>query len=176
MSSKNEWLDPLYLESFLSEDEKAIRDSTKKFSEEFLLPRVIKDNRDHFFDRNLYKEFGRMGLLGATIKGYGSPNVNKVSYGLIASEIESVDSSYRSSISVQSSLVCDPIFNFGSENQRDTYLPDLIKGNLIGCFALTESEAGSDPSSMKTSFKEESNHYVINGKIGLPMRQSQIFF
>ena len=163
MNSNKEWQDPLYLDTFLSEDEKNIRDNTKKFSEEYLQQSVIKHNREHFFDKELYKIFGKMGLLGPTVKGFGSAEINKVSYGLIASEIESVDSSYRSSISVQSSLVCHPIFEFGSDNQKKEYLPDLIKGNLIGCFGLTESEAGSDPSSMKTNFIEKNDHYLING-------------
>ena len=163
MNSDKSWLDPLYLDSFLSIEEKLIRENTKKFAKEYLVPKVIKDNRNNFFDRDLYIEFGKMGLLGSTTKGYGSPEINKVSYGLITSEIESVDSSYRSSISVQSSLVCYPIESFGSEEQKKKYLPDLIKGNLIGCFGLTESEAGSDPSSMKTKFVEKSDHYLING-------------
>ena len=104
-----------------------------------------------------------MGFLGSTIEGYGSSNASKVAYGLIAAEFESVDSSYRSAISVQSSLVIHPINCFGSKEQKNKYLPDLIKGNLVGCFGLTESEAGSDPSSMKTNFKEENNCFVLNG-------------
>jgi len=163
MSLSNQWLDPLYLDSFLSEEEKEIRDNAKKFSIKTLLPIVVKNNREHFFDKEMFKEFGKMGLLGSTIKGYGSPEINEVSYGLISSEIESVDSSYRSSISVQSSLVCHPIESFGSSQQKNDYLPDLIKGNLVGCFGLTESEAGSDPSSMKTNFIEKDDHYLING-------------
>ena len=163
MNSQNNWLDPLNLDSFLSESEIAIKENTKKFSNDYLLPHVVKNNINHYFDKEIYKEFGKMGLLGSTIKGYGSPEINKVSYGLIASEIESVDSGYRSSISVQSSLVCTPIEIFGSENQKKKYLPDLIKGNIVGCFGLTESEAGSDPSSMKTYFIEKDDHFVING-------------
>ena len=163
MNLNNEWLDPLYLEDHLSEDEKNIRDSAKKFSQNLLLPNVVKDNRNHFFNKEIFKEFGNMGLLGSTINGYGAANINKVSYGLIAAEIESVDSSYRSSISVQTSLVCDPIYFFGSNIQKKNYLPDLINGNLVGCFGLTESEAGSDPSSMKTTFVEKSDHFIING-------------
>ena len=163
MNTNNEWLDPLYLDSFLTEEEKKIKYNTQKFSEKILLPKVVLDNRKHYFDTGLYKEFGKMGLLGSTVKGFGSPEINKVSYGLIAAEIESIDSSYRSSITVQSSLVCHPIELFGTENQKQAYLPDLIKGNLIGCFGLTESEAGSDPSSMKTNFIEKDDHYLING-------------
>ena len=163
MNLENEWLDPLYLDTFLSEEEKFIRESAKKFCQNSLIPIVVKNNRNHFFDKEMFKEFGSMGLLGSTVKGYGSPEINKVSYGLIAAEIESVDSSYRSAISVQSSLVCHPIESFGSEDQKRKYLPDLIKGNLIGCFGLTESEAGSDTSSIKTTFIENTDHYLLNG-------------
>ena len=163
MNSKKIWLDPLYLEDLLNEEEKSIKNNTKKFCKQVLLPDVVKNNRNHFFNKDLYKEFGSMGLLGSNIKGYGSPEINKVSYGLIAYEIESIDSSYRSAISVQSSLVCHPIELFGSEDQKKKYLPDLIKGNIIGCFGLTESEAGSDPSSIKTSYVEKNDHYVLNG-------------
>ena len=163
MHSNNQWLDPLYLDSFLNEDEKLIRENTKKYCQKNLLPNVVENNRNYYFNREIYKDFGRMGFLGSTIKGFGSSEINKVSYGLIAFEIESIDSSYRSAISVQSSLVCHPIDKFGSKEQKETYLPDLIKGNLVGCFGLTESEAGSDPSSMKTNFKEFEDHYLING-------------
>ena len=163
MHSNNQWLDPLYLDSFLNEDEKLIRENTKKYCQKNLLPNVVENNRNYYFDREIYRDFGKMGFLGSTIKGFGSSEINKVSYGLIAFEIESIDSSYRSSISVQSSLVCHPIDKFGSKEQKETYLPDLIKGNLVGCFGLTESEAGSDPSSMKTNFKEFEDHYLING-------------
>ena len=163
MHSNNQWLDPLYLDSFLNEDEKLIRENTKKYCQKNLLPNVVENNRNYYFDREIYKDFGKMGFLGSTIKGFGSSEINKVSYGLIAFEIESIDSSYRSAISVQSSLICHPIDKFGSKEQKETYLPDLIKGNLVGCFGLTESEAGSDPSSMKTNFKEFEDHYLING-------------
>ncbi|MFL2520568.1 MAG: acyl-CoA dehydrogenase family protein [Alphaproteobacteria bacterium] len=163
MNSDNQWLDPLYLDSFLSDEEKSIRENTKIYCQKNLLPKVVKNNRDQFFDKEIYKDFGKMGFLGSTVKGFGSPEINKVSYGLIAFEIESIDSSYRSAISVQSSLVCHPIEHFGSEEQKNNYLPDLIKGNLIGCFGLTESEAGSDPSSMKTNFVEKEDHYIIDG-------------
>ena len=163
MNSNKQWSDPLYLESFLENEEKSIRDSTREFCIKNLVPEVVKNNQNHFFDKELYKDFGKMGLLGSTVKGFGSAEINKVSYGLIAFEVESVDSSYRSAISVQSSLVCHPIEFFGSEDQKKKYLPDLIKGNLIGCFGLTESEAGSDPSSMKTYFIEKNDHFLING-------------
>ena len=118
---------------------------------------------DSFFDKKIYPDLGSNGFLGNTIKGYGSQNVSSVAYGLVAKELESVDSSYRSAISVQSSLVIHPIYNFGSNEQKEKYIPELIKGNLIGCFGLTESVSGSDPSSMETTFEEVSDGYIING-------------
>ena len=163
MKSDKLWLDPLYLEDLLSEEEKSIRKSAHDFCNKYLQPIVVKDNRDNFFNKDIYKNLGSMGFLGSTIEGYGSANINKVSYGLIAAEMEAIDSSYRSAISVQSSLVIHPIYYFGSEEQKNKYLPDLIKGKTIGCFGLTESEAGSDPSSMKTNYKEENNYYILNG-------------
>lgn len=163
MKPNNEWKDPLFLEDFLEDEEKSIKFNTNKFCKDVLLPNVVKNNRNNFFDKELFKEFGSMGLLGSTTRGYGSPEINKVSYGLIAYEVESIDSSYRSAISVQSSLVCHPLESFGSSNQKQEYLPELIKGNIVGCFGLTESEAGSDPSSMKTTYIEKKDHYVING-------------
>ena len=163
MNSDNIWLDPLYLDDLLSEEEKSIRKTTHDYCNKNLLPIVVKDNQKHHFDKSIYKDFGSMGFLGSTIDGYGSSNSSKVSYGLIAAEFESIDSSYRSAISVQSSLVIHPIYFFGSEEQKDKYLPELIKGNLVGCFGLTESEAGSDPGSMKTTFKVEKDCFVLNG-------------
>ena len=163
MNSDNIWLDPLYLDDLLSEEEKSIRKTTHEYCNKNLLPIVVKDNQKHHFDKSIYKDFGSMGFLGSTIDGYGSSNSSKVSYGLIAAEFESIDSSYRSAISVQSSLVIHPIYYFGSEEQKNKYLPDLVKGNLVGCFGLTESEAGSDPGSMKTAYKEGKDCFVLNG-------------
>ena len=163
MHSDNIWLDPLYLDDHLGEEEKSIRKTTHDYCNKNLLPIVVHDNRKHHFDKNMYQDFGSMGFLGSTIEGYGSSNSSKVSYGLIAAEFESIDSSYRSAISVQSSLVIHPIYFFGSEEQKNKYLPELIKGNIVGCFGLTESEAGSDPSSMKTNFKEEKDCFILNG-------------
>ena len=157
------WKDPLYLESFLTEEEKNILITSKEFCKMKLLPRVIKDNNNKFFDKNLYKDFGKLGFLGPTINGYGCAGVSNISYGLIAKEFEAVDSGYRSAISVQSSLVMHPIYKFGSEDQKNKYLPKLATGEIIGCFGLTESESGSDPSSIKTSFKETADEYIING-------------
>ena len=163
MSSDNIWLDPLYLDDLLSEEEKSIRKTAHDYCNNSLLTRVVEDNRKHYFDKNIYKEFGKLGFLGSTIEGYGSSKSSQVAYGLIAAEFESIDSSYRSAISVQSSLVIHPIQCFGSTEQKKKYLPELIKGNLVGCFGLTESEAGSDPSSMKTNFKEEKDCFILNG-------------
>ena len=163
MISDNIWIDPLYLDDLLSEEEKSIRKTTHDYCNKNLLPIVVKDNQKHHFNKSIYKDFGSMGFLGSTIEGYGSSNSSKVSYGLIAAEFESIDSSYRSAISVQSSLVIHPIYFFGSEEQKNKYLPELIKGNSVGCFGLTESEAGSDPGSMKTTFKVEKDCFVLNG-------------
>ena len=161
--SQNSWFDPFYIENNLSEAELTIQKNVRSFCENELLLRVIEDNRNNFFDKNLYKSFGSLGVLGSTINEYGGAGVNQVAYGITAYEFEKIDSSYRSSISVQSSLVIHPIYSFGSKVQKEEYLPDLISGKKVGCFGLTESEAGSDPSSMKTSFNETSDGYILNG-------------
>ena len=161
--SQNSWFDPFYIENNLSEAELAIQKNVRDFCEKELLTRVVEENRNNLFDRNLYESFGSLGVLGSTINEYGGAGVNQVSYGITAYEFEKIDSSYRSSISVQSSLVIHPINSFGSKDQKEEYLPDLISGKKIGCFGLTESEAGSDPSSMKTSFNETSDGYILNG-------------
>ena len=161
--SQNSWFDPFYIENNLSEAELAIQKNVRDFCEKELLTRVVEENRNNLFDRNLYESFGSLGVLGSTINEYGGAGVNQVSYGITAYEFEKIDSSYRSSISVQSSLVIHPINSFGSKDQKEEYLPDLISGKKIGCFGLTESEAGSDPSSMKTSFNETSDEYILNG-------------
>jgi len=163
VNSKDSWMDPLYLNELLTEEEKSIRKTTKEFCKSKLLPKVVEHNKKCFFDKKIYKEFGTLGFLGLTISGYGAANASNVAYGLVTKEFESIDSSYRSAISVQSSLVIHPIFYFGSEEQKKNYLPELIKGNLVGCFGLTESISGSDPSSMKTSFTETSDGYIISG-------------
>ncbi len=163
VNSEEDWADPLYLNELLTEEEKSIKKTTKDFCKSKLLPKVVEHNKKCFFEKKIYKEFGALGFLGLTISGYGAANASNVAYGLVAKEFESVDSSYRSALSVQSSLVIHPIFYFGSEEQKKNYLPELIKGNLVGCFGLTESISGSDPSSMKTSFTETSDGYIING-------------
>ncbi len=161
--SINDWRDPLYLNNLLTDQEKSIHKKAKDFCEKNLMPSVIENNEKCFFDKKIYPALGAYGFLGNTIKGYGSANVSSVAYGLVARELEAVDSSYRSAISVQSSLVIHPIYNFGSEEQKEKYIPEMIKGNLIGCFGLTESISGSDPSSMETNFEEVSDGYLING-------------
>ena len=161
--SQNSWFDPFYIENNLSETELAIQKNVRDFCEKELLTRVVEENRNNLFDRNLYESFGSLGVLGSTINEYGGAGVNQVAYGITAYEFEKIDSSYRSSISVQSSLVIHPINSFGSKDQKEEYLPDLISGKKIGCFGLTESEAGSDPSSMKTNFNETNDEYILNG-------------
>src|SRR3954469_10794636 len=157
------WEDPLRLETSLSEDERAIRDAAHAFCQEKLLPRVLMANRLEKFDREIMNEFGEMGFLGATLDGYGCAGVNYVSYGLIAREVERGDSGSRSAFSVQSSLVMYPIYAFGSEEQRQKYLPKLRTGEFVGCFGLTEPDAGADPASMRTRAKSVDGGYVLNG-------------
>jgi glutaryl-CoA dehydrogenase len=145
-----DWADPLLLEEALSEEERMVRDSARAYCQEKLLPRVLEANRHERFDREIMNEMGALGFLGATIEGYGCAGVNYVSYGLIAREVERVDSGYRSAMSVQSSLVMYPIHAFGSETQRQKYLPRLASGEWVGCFGLTEPDHGSDPAGMTT--------------------------
>ena len=155
--------DILLFEEQLSEEELIIHKSAKDYCQNQLLPRIIDANRNEKFDRSIYKELGELGFLGAPIKGYGCAGVNYVSYGLIAREIERVDSSYRSAFSVQTSLSMHAIYEFGSDEQKDFYLPDMAKGEKLGCFGLTEADAGSDPGSMKTKATEKDGGYVLNG-------------
>jgi glutaryl-CoA dehydrogenase len=158
-----DYKDPFLLEKQLSDDEKSIKDLAYNFSKDNLLPNVVKSFRNEKFDKNIMKDMGKLGFLGPTINGYGCAGVNYVSYGLIMREIERVDSGYRSCIGVQSSLVMYPIYKFGSEKQKNKFLPELAKGNLIGCFGLTEPDHGSDPSGMKTNAKLKGNNYILNG-------------
>ncbi len=155
--------DPFLLENQLSEDEKSIKDVACNFAKARLLPNVVSSFRHERFDKNIMKELGRVGLLGPTINGYGCAGANYVSYGLIMREIERVDSGYRSCASVQSSLVMYPIYKFGSQEQKDKYLPELALGEQIGCFGLTEPDHGSDPSGMKTNAALKNGDYVLNG-------------
>ncbi len=160
---KFNWSDPLFLDSQLSEDEKIIQDQAQKFCTNELLPRITKANRSEIFDRDVYLLMGENGLLGSTIDGYGCAGINHVGYGLIAREIERVDSAYRSLMSVQSSLVMFPINEYGSDDQKSKFLPELAKGKLIGCFGLTEPDFGSDPGGMKTFAKKVDGGYILNG-------------
>jgi glutaryl-CoA dehydrogenase len=157
------WDDPLLLEDELTDDERMIRDSARAYCQEKLMPRVIEANRLEKFHREIMNEMGALGFLGSTIEGYGCAGVNNVSYGLVAREVERVDSGYRSALSVQSSLVMYPIYEFGSEEQRQKYLPKLATGEWIGCFGLTEPNFGSDPGGMITHAKKTDGGYVLNG-------------
>lgn len=159
-----DWTDPLQFNALLSEEERMIRDSVYDYAQEKLMPRVLMANRHEHFDREIMNELGELGLLGATLpEKYGCANVNYVSYGLVAREIERVDSGYRSAMSVQSSLVMHPIHAYGSEEQRMKYLPKLATGEWVGCFGLTEPDVGSDPGGMKTRAERIDGGYRLNG-------------
>ncbi|OWZ24597.1 Acyl-CoA dehydrogenase [Phytophthora megakarya] len=157
------WRDPLLLDSQLTDEEQMIQKSANDYCQGKLLPRIVEANRKGKFDRSIMQEMGEMGFLGPTIKGYGCAGVGYVSYGLIANAVERVDSAYRSAMSVQSSLVMHPINTFGSDEQKEKYLPRLATGELIGCFGLTEPNHGSDPGSMETRAKLKGDKYVLNG-------------
>ncbi len=159
-----DWQDPMFLEQQLNDEERMIRDAAREYCQARLMPRIQQANREEFFHREIMNEFGELGLLGATIpEEYGCAGANYVSYGLVAREVERVDSSERSALSVQSSRVMPPIFAYGSEAQRQKYLPRLATGELIGCFGLTEPDAGSDPASMKSTATEVDGGYALNG-------------
>mgnify|MGYP005989769801 FL=1 len=158
------WEDPFSIETQLTEDERMLRDAAKAYAQDKLQPRVIDAYRDENTDAGIFREMGDMGLLGVTIpEEYGGLGASYVSYGLVAREVERVDSGYRSMMSVQSSLVMYPIYAYGSEDQRRKYLPKLASGEWIGCFGLTEPDAGSDPSGMKTTAKKTDSGYIISG-------------
>ena len=158
------WNDPLLLDEQLTGDERLIQDTTRQYAQDKLMPRVIDANRHERFDREIMNEMGELGLLGATLPAkYGCADVNYVSYGLMAREVERVDSGYRSAMSVQSSLVMHPIHAYGSEEQRMRYLPKLASGEWVGCFGLTEPDHGSDPGSMVTKAEKTGDGYLLNG-------------
>jgi glutaryl-CoA dehydrogenase len=157
------WDDALLLEQQLTEEERAIRDAAHDYCQEKLFSRVLMANRHEKFDRTIMNEFGAMGFLGATLDSHGCAGVSYVAYGLIAREVERVDSGYRSAFSVQSSLVMYPIHAFGSDAQKDKYLPKLRTGEWVGCFGLTEPDGGSDPGSMRTRAKRVDGGFVLNG-------------
>ncbi|MDB3992192.1 acyl-CoA dehydrogenase [Gammaproteobacteria bacterium] len=157
------WQDPFLLEEQLSEDERMVRDTAKQYAQNRLLPRVREAYRNEQTDPEIFTEMGSLGLLGPMIEGHGCAGMNYVCYGLIAREIEAVDSGYRSMMSVQSSLVMHPINTFGSESQKERYLPKLATGEFIGCFGLTEPDHGSDPGGMNTRARSIAGGYSISG-------------
>ena len=158
------WEDPLLIEDQLSEEERMIRDAARAYCQEKLQTRVLEANRHEIFHREIMTEMGELGLLGPTIpEEYGGPGVNHVAYGLVAREVERVDSGYRSAMSVQSSLVMHPIYAYGSEEQRKKYLPKLATGEWVGCFGLTEPDHGSDPGGMKTRARKADGGFTLSG-------------
>ena len=162
--SRFNWDDPFFLEQQLNEEERMMRDAARTFAQEKLQPRVIEAYANETTETKIFREMGEMGLLGVTVpEEYGGLGASYVTYGLVAREIERVDSGYRSMMSVQSSLVMYPIYAYGSEEQRQKYLPKLASGEFIGCFGLTEPDAGSDPGDMKTRAEKVQGGYVLNG-------------
>ena len=158
-----DWQDPLRFDDLLSEDERLVRDAARAYAQDKLMPRVLKAFREEHFDRAILNEMGALGFLGSTIDGYGCAGASYVAYGLVAREIERVDSGFRSAMSVQSSLVMFPIFAFGTEAQRKKYLPKLATGALAGCFGLTEPDVGSDVMGMKARARKVDGGYVLKG-------------
>src|SRR5688572_1139141 len=168
MDAKNrraefQWEDALLLEDQLTEEERMVRDTARNYAQDKLMSRVLEANRHEKFHREIMNELGELGLLGSTIEGYGCAGANYVSYGLIAREVERVDSGYRSAMSVQSSLVMYPIYDFGTEEQRQKYLPKLATGEWVGCFGLTEPNHGSDPGSMETRAAKAPGGWRLRG-------------
>ncbi|MEM7020812.1 MAG: acyl-CoA dehydrogenase [Pseudomonadota bacterium] len=157
------WDDLLLLDDQLTDEERITRDTAAQYAQEKLMPRVIEANREGRFDREILNEMGELGMLGMTIDGYGCAGLNYVCYGLAAREVERVDSGYRSTMSVQSSLVMHPIYKYGSEEQKNKYLPKLATGEWVGCFGLTEPGSGSDPGSMITRAKSVDGGYLLTG-------------
>lgn len=160
-----QWEDPFLIDNQLSAEERLVRDTARAFSQDRLQTRVLSAYREERFDREIMNEMGELGLLGPTIpEEYGGPGVNHVAYGLIAREVERVDSGYRSAMSVQSSLVMHPIFAYGTEDLKQKWLPRLVTGEVVGCFGLTEPDAGSDPGSMRTRARKVDGGYLISGQ------------
>lgn len=158
-----DWQDPFLLREQLTDEERMVTDSARQFFQKELMPNIIDANRNEHFDRNIMRQMGEMGLLGVTIEGYGCAGLSSVAYGLIAKEVEAVDSGYRSAMSVQSSLVMHPIHAYGTEEQREKYLPKLATGEYVGCFGLTEPDSGSDPASMSTRARAVEGGYELTG-------------
>ncbi len=157
------WQDPFLMDEMLTEEERMVRDTARQYAQEKLAPRVRDAYRKEYTDPAIFREMGELGLLGSALQGYGCAGVNYVSYGLIAREVEAVDSGYRSMLSVQSSLVMHPIYAFGTEEQKQKYLPKLASGEWIGCFGLTEPDYGSDPGGMITRARSVDGGYLMNG-------------
>ncbi len=158
-----DWQDPFLLRNQLTDEERMVSDSAHQFFQKELMPGIVQANRHETFDRNIMRQMGEMGLLGVTIEGYGCAGLSHVAYGLIAREVEAVDSGYRSALSVQSSLVMHPIYEYGTEAQRQQYLPKLASGEFVGCFGLTEPDSGSDPASMLTRARAVDGGYELSG-------------
>ena len=158
-----DWEDSFLLRDQLTDEERMVTDSARQFFQNELMPGIIEANRNEKFDRNIMRQMGEMGLLGVTIEGYGCAGLSSVAYGLIAKEVEAVDSGYRSAMSVQSSLVMHPIWAYGTEEQRERYLPKLATGEYVGCFGLTEPDSGSDPASMLTRARAVDGGYELTG-------------
>jgi glutaryl-CoA dehydrogenase len=158
-----DWEDPFLLRDQLTDEERMVTDSARQFFQKELMPGIVEANRHENFDRNIMRQMGEMGLLGVTIEGYGCAGLSSVAYGLIAKEVEAVDSGYRSAMSVQSSLVMHPIHAYGTEEQRERYLPKLATGEYVGCFGLTEPDSGSDPASMSTRARAVDGGYELTG-------------
>lgn len=158
-----QWMDPLLIHDLLTDDERLVQDTVARYCQDRLQPRILEANRQETVDRDIFYEMGELGMLGSTIQGYGCAGLNYVCYGLIAREVERVDSSYRSMMSVQSSLVMHPINAYGSDQQKEKYLPHLATGNWVGCFGLTEPDHGSDPGSMTTRAHRVDGGYRLVG-------------
>ena len=158
-----DWEDPFLLRNQLTDEERMVTDSARQFFQKELMPGILEANRNENFDRNIMRQMGEMGLLGVTIEGYGCAGLSSVAYGLIAKEVEAVDSGYRSAMSVQSSLVMHPIWAYGTEEQKEKYLPKLATGEYVGCFGLTEPDSGSDPASMSTRARAVDGGYELTG-------------
>src|SRR5215470_400591 len=164
MPAKFNGVDFIAFDSLLSDDERLVRDSTRKFIEENLIPLIEPCNREGRFPRELVKPFGELGFFGASLKGYGCAEMSNVEYGLVMQELERGDSGVRSFVSVQSALVMYPIYAFGSDEQKDRWLPRLRSGDAIGCFGLTEPDFGSNPGGMRTRAVRDGDSYVLNGE------------
>lgn len=161
MTAKFQLEDALNVESELGEDEVMLRDTFRSYCREKLMPRILLSHRNEQFDRHIMNELGELGAFGCTLKGYGCAGVSSVAYGLIAREIEYVDSAYRSAMSVQGSLVMQPIYELGSEEQKEKYLPGMARGEIIGCFGLTEPNAGSDPAGNSWTFPTRGSKFNV---------------